>query len=172
MVGFFGARALRIPFGEILGPMLLCGAAYVSGLVTVALPAFVTIAAQIVIGTSIGTQFANLRGRHVLRTVVTSLGSTVVMLVGALVIAELMAPVLRIDPLSLLLALVPGGLVEMGLIAISLNADTAFISVMHTWRFILIAVSAPLLFALFWRGLPRTGRHPPTSADNPDVRSG
>jgi len=108
----------------------------------------------------------------VLRTVVTSLGSTVVMLVGALVIAELMAPVLRIDPLSLLLALVPGGLVEMGLIAISLNADTAFISVMHTWRFILIAVSAPLLFALFWRGLPRTGRHPPTSADNPDVRSG
>jgi uncharacterized protein len=172
MVGFFGARAIRIPFGEILGPMLLCGAAYVSGLVTVALPAFVTIAAQIVIGTSIGTQFANLRGRHVLRTVVTSLGSTVVMLVGALVIAELMAPVLRIDPLSLLLALVPGGLVEMGLIAISLNADTAFISVMHTWRFILIAVSAPLLFALFWRGLPRTGRHPPTSADNPDVRSG
>ena len=172
VAGFFGARAVRLPFGEILGPMLLCAAAYVFELVTVALPPFVTIAAQVVIGTSIGTQFANLRGHHVLRAVITSLGSTVVMLAGALVIAELMAPVLKIDPLSLLLALVPGGLVEMGLIAVALNADTAFISVMHTWRFILIAVSAPLLFGFFWRRLPRTGRHPPKSADNPDTRSG
>ena len=172
VIGFFGARAIRIPFGEILGPMLLCAAAYIFGLITVVLPPFVVIAAQIVIGTSIGTQFANLRGRHVLRTVVTSLGSTVVMLVGALIIAELMAPVLKIDSLSLLLALVPGGLVEMGLIAVSLNADTAFISVMHTWRFILIAISAPLLFGLFWRGFLQPGRHPPTSTDNPDARSG
>ncbi|HCK76338.1 MAG TPA: hypothetical protein DHW07_04260 [Gammaproteobacteria bacterium] len=172
VVGFFGARAIRLPFGEILGPMLLCATAYVLELVTVTMPSFVTIAAQVVIGTSIGTQFANLRGHHVPRAVMTSLGSTVVMLVGALVIAELMAPALKIDPLSLLLALVPGGLVEMGLIAVALNADTAFISVMHTWRFILIAITAPLLFGFFWRRLSRTGRHSAKSADNPDARSG
>jgi uncharacterized membrane protein AbrB (regulator of aidB expression) len=60
--------------------------------VTVGLPPFVTIAAQIVIGTSIGTQFAQLRGRHVPRTVITSMGTTIVMLAGALIVAELMAP--------------------------------------------------------------------------------
>jgi hypothetical protein len=43
---------------------------------------------------------------------------------------------------------------------------------MHTWRFILIAISAPLLFGLFWRGFLQSGRHPPTSTDNPDARSG
>ena len=169
--GFFGARAIRMPFGEILGPMLLCAIAYILELVTVALPPFVTIAAQIVIGTSIGTQFANLRGRYVLRTVATSLGSTIVMLAGALAVVELIAPLLNIDPLSLLLALVPGGLVEMGLIAVALNADTAFIGLMHTWRIILIAVSAPLLFRLFWRHIPRPDRHSGKSADRPDARS-
>ena len=170
--GFFAARAIRMPFGEILGPMLLCAIAYILELVTVALPPFVTIAAQIVIGTSIGTQFANLRGRYVLRTVATSLGSTIVMLAGALAVVELIAPLLNIDPLSLLLALVPGGLVEMGLIAVALNADTAFIGLMHTWRIILIAVSAPLLFRLFWRRIPPLDRHSGKSADSPDARSG
>jgi len=172
LVGFFGARAIRMPFGEILGPMILCGGVYIFEVVTVALPPFVTITAQIVIGTSIGTQFAKLRGRHVLRTVITSMGTTVVMLAGALIVTDLMAPILGMDPLSLLLALVPGGLVEMGLIAVALNADTAFISTMHTWRIILIAVSAPLLFGFVGRGLPWTSRHSPKSADKPDVRSG
>ncbi len=172
LVGFFGARAIRMPFGEILGPMILCATVYIFEVVTVALPPFVTIAAQIVIGTSIGTQFAQLRGRHVLRTVITSMGATIVMLAGALIVAELMAPILGLDPLSLLLALVPGGLVEMGLIAVALDADTAFISAMHTWRIVLIAVSAPLLFGLIGRGLPWTPRHSPKSADKPDVRSG
>ncbi len=172
VAGFFGARAIRVPFGEILGPMLLCAIAYIFELVSVALPPFVTVAAQVVIGTSIGTQFANLRTRYVLRSVATSLGSTIVMLAGALGVTELMAPLLNIDPLSLLLALVPGGLVEMGLIAVALNADTAFIGVMHSWRIILIAVSAPLLFRLFWRRVPRPDRHPGKSAESPDARSG
>ena len=172
LVGFFGARAIRMPFGEILGPMLLCAIVYIFEVITIALPPFVTIAAQIVIGTSIGTQFAKLRGGHVLRTVITSLGSTIVMLAGALIIAEWIAPMLGIDPLSLLLALVPGGLVEMGLIAVALNADTAFIGTMHTWRIVLIAVSAPLLFGFIWRRLPQTGRHSPKSVDRPDARSG
>ena len=94
------------------------------------------------------------------------------MLAGALAVVELIAPLLNIDPLSLLLALVPGGLVEMGLIAVALNADTAFIGLMHTWRIILIAVSAPLLFRLFWRRIPRLDRHSGKSADSPDARSG
>ena len=168
LVGFFGARAIRIPFGEILGPMILCATVYIFEIVTVTLPPFVTIAAQIVIG----TQFAQLRGRHDLRTVITAMGTTIVMLAGALIIAELMAPLLGMDPLSLLLALVPGGLVEMGLIAVALDADTAFISAMHTWRIMLIAVSAPLLFRLVGRRLPWTYRHSPKSADKPDSRSG
>ena len=172
LVGFFGARAIRMPFGEILGPMILCATVYIFEVVTVTLPPFVTIAAQIVIGTSIGTQFAQLRGRHVLRTVITSMGTTIVMLAGALIVAELMAPLLGMNPLSLLLALVPGGLIEMGLIAVALDADTAFISAMHTWRIILIAASAPLLFGLIGRRLPWTSRHSPKSADKPDVRSG
>ena len=74
--------------------------------------------------------------------------------------------------MSLLVALAPGGLVEMGLIAVALNADTAFIGTMHTWRIVLIAVSAPLLFGFIWRRLPQTGRHSPKSVDRPDARSG
>ena len=172
LVGFFGARAIGVPFGEILGPMILCATIYIFVIVTVTLAPFVTIATQIVIGTSIGTQLAQLRRRHVLRTVITSMGTTIVTLAGALIIAELMAPLLGMDPLSLLLALVPGGLVEMGLISVALDADTAFISTMHKRRIMLIAVNAPLLFGLVGRRLPWTYRHSPKIADKPDSRSG
>jgi len=60
----------------------------------------------------------------------------------------------------------------MGLIAVALDTNTAFISAMHTWRIILIAVSAPLLFGLIGRRLPWTPRHSRKSADKPDSRSG
>ncbi len=152
IAGFWGARAVGIPFGEILGPMLLCACAYILEIITVPLPQVVTIAAQVVIGTSIGAQFSNLRVGRLFWPTLAAASSTVLMLTGALILAEVMAALLDVDPLSLMLALVPGGLVEMGLIAVSIDADTAFISAMHIFRIILVTLTEPLLFRFFWRG--------------------
>jgi len=151
ILGFFGARSIRLPFAEVLGPMLASAAVYSLEWITVPIPALITIMAQVVIGTSIGAQFANLRRGHLMRTVSASIGSTALMLIGAVLLSRWVSPLVHVDPMSLLLALVPGGLVEMSLIAISIHADTAFVGAMHIWRIFLIVLSAPLLFRLFWR---------------------
>ncbi len=49
-------------------------------------------------------------------------------------------------PLSL--AFAPGGLAEMSLIAIAINADAAFVATHHVVRIFLIVVLAPLAFRL------------------------
>ncbi|MDP7193084.1 MAG: AbrB family transcriptional regulator, partial [Arenicellales bacterium] len=49
---------------------------------------------------------------------------------------------------TLLLALAPGGLAEMSLIAISMDADTALIAIMHILRITLIVVAGPPLFRI------------------------
>jgi uncharacterized membrane protein AbrB (regulator of aidB expression) len=60
-----------------------------------------------------------------------------------------------VDPMGLLLALVPGGLVEMGLIALSLGIDTAMVSTLHVLRIGLIILVVPLFFVLLDRQLLR-----------------
>ena len=49
---------------------------------------------------------------------------------------------------DLILALAPGGLAEMCLVAVALNVDPAFVATMHIIRLILVVVAAPLLFRL------------------------
>ena len=50
-----------------------------------------------------------------------------------------------------LLALVPGGLPEMSLIAISLDANPAFVSLHHLCRVVIIVIAAPLILPVWLR---------------------
>ena len=57
-----------------------------------------------------------------------------------------------------LLALVPGGLPEMSLIAISLDADPAFVSLHHLSRVVIIVLAAPLILPAWLRLTGATGK--------------
>lgn len=46
---------------------------------------------------------------------------------------------------DLLLAYSPGGLAEMGLIALSLNIEVAFVTTLHIFRVLLVAMGAPII---------------------------
>ena len=49
---------------------------------------------------------------------------------------------------TLFLALAPGGLTEMSLVALALGADTAFVTVMHFFRVSMVMIIAPQVFRL------------------------
>ena len=53
---------------------------------------------------------------------------------------------------ALLLAFVPGGIAEMGLVALALGQDVAFVSTHHVARVVLVIMLAPLAFRLLRRG--------------------
>lgn len=50
-----------------------------------------------------------------------------------------------------MLALAPGGLTEMGLIALAIHADVAFVALHHVVRILVVIVLAPLLLRAFQR---------------------
>ncbi|MDP6343202.1 MAG: AbrB family transcriptional regulator [Alphaproteobacteria bacterium] len=148
LIGFTLARLLRLPGGQILGPLLISAAAYLTGLVHGKPPVTLISVAQVVIGAAIGARFVGLDVRRMARPILLALISVFAMLAMAAAFAALAAPILGIPRHALLLALAPGGLAEMSLIALSLNIDTAFITTMHLVRILLIVTLAPIIFRL------------------------
>ncbi|MGF1659321.1 MAG: AbrB family transcriptional regulator [Rubrimonas sp.] len=151
--GFFGARAVRLPAGQILGPVILSAAAHGAGLTDAAPPQWLVSLAQVVIGTGLGQRFSGVDGRTLRRCFALSGASVAAMLAIGAAIA------LAIDALGvasfavMLLALAPGGVVEMGLIALSLSASPIFVTAHH-----LVRIVATVVVALWaWRWLTRHG---------------
>ncbi len=154
VVGFWLARALRLPAALITGPMLLAAAVHVAGLTDVRPPGEAVALAQVVVGTAIGCRFAGTGWGRIGRTAVVAAGSTAIMLGLSVTAALTLAPLTGLAATALLLALVPGGLAEMCLIAMALGADVAFVSTHHLARILLVVMAAPLAFRLArgWRG--------------------
>lgn len=164
VIGYFLGRALRLPGGQILGPLVVSAMAYLGGLVHGGPPANLIAVAQVVIGSAIGARFVGLNLRATARPIIVALCSVLTMLVMAAAFATVIAPWLDLPMHALLLALSPGGLAEMSLIALALNVDTAFIATMHLVRILLIVTMAPIVFrALGWQksNLSRPGEDRP-----------
>jgi hypothetical protein len=108
-VGFFGARLLRLPAAQILGPILASGAVHALGWTDAAPPGWLVGLAQLVIGVTLGLRFVGVPPRTLARY----------------------------------FALSPGGVIEMGLIAVSLEASPIFVTAHHLVRIIAtVAVAA------------------------------
>ena len=148
LAGFLLASRLGIAFGQFLIPMILSGIVYNVALVDTPLPTPVVTIAQVVIGSAIGAQFRGMRLISMFRPAIAAIVATAIMLAVAAGFAQLFSPILNISEDALLLALAPGGLAEMSLIAISINSDTPFIATLHIFRITMIAAAGPALFRL------------------------
>lgn len=145
-IGLPLALRLRLPAGPLVGPMTLSALLHLSGVSHVAPPNEIIAVAQVVVGTAIGTRFAGLDPRTFRRAVGLSCLTSVGMVAIGVATTFLAAPLLGIDRSAFLLSVVPGGLAEMSVIALSLQVETAFVSTMHIVRITLVVVLAPLIF--------------------------
>lgn len=153
--GFTTARLLRIPSAQLIGPLAFSASVYLLEIVKGGPPWQLVAGAQIVVGAAVGARFVGLNLRELGRTVLLAAGSSVIMLGLAVAYAEAVSPLLGLDHHVLLLALAPGGLAEMALIALSLDFDAAFVSTMHICRVMSIVLLAPVLFRwLGWKAEP------------------
>jgi len=154
VVGFFIARALRLPAAALTGPMTVSAAAHLFGLTTSTPPAELIIIAQVVIGTAIGCRFAGVGPRRILRAIAAAAGATAIMLGIGVVFSLALNAALGLPMSALTLAFAPGGLAEMSLIALALGVDPAFVSTHHLLRIFLVVILAPMAFKLI---APRLG---------------
>jgi membrane AbrB-like protein len=155
VLGYPLARLLRLPAAALLGPMLLSAGVHLAGWTAASPPFELLAAAQVVVGSALGARFAGVSLRRAWPYLVIGAGSGLIMMALAWLASALFAEGVGVDPMGLLLALVPGGLVEMGLIALSLGIDTAMVSTLHVLRIGLIILVAPLFFVLLDRQLLR-----------------
>lgn len=151
IVGFFGARALRIPAAALTGPMVVSALLHLVGASTISPPGSLVAAAQVVVGASLGARFAGVPLGRVVRTILHSFGSTAVMIMVTVLLAVGAAPFVDASIPALVLALSPGGLAEMSLIALALGIEAAFVAGHHIIRISMIVIVMPLVFRRFFR---------------------
>ena len=158
VVGLWAGSKLALPAGALAGPLAFSTAVHVAGLTASSPPGTLVAIAQVVLGTSVGARFAGLTLASTGRTVALSTIITLAMLVLSGIAAFSLAPVIGVNPMALLLALSPGGVTEMSLMALALNQDIAFVTTHHVVRIALIVTIGPAVFAVVKWLLDRTGK--------------
>lgn len=145
-VGSLIGRRLHFPAPTFLGPLLVSAVLHLAGLTESAPPGLLVNTAQVLLGTVLGCRFLGISARTVLPAAALALGATLLTLALALAAGRAMGYLAGITPDQALLALAPGGLTEMGLIALAIHADVAFVALHHVVRILFVIVLAPVAF--------------------------
>lgn len=143
-------HVLRLPAKTLLGCMIASAAVHMSGLSDFKPPYEIVNTAQLVLGVAIGCRFAGTAGRVVWRVLALSVGSTAILLFWMTLFAVTFSHLSGFSTVTLILAYSPGGLTEMALIAVALQAEVAFVAAFHIIRVFLTMIAAPLSFR--WLG--------------------
>lgn len=146
--GWWLARWLRFPIPELTGPMLIAAACSLSGYRLV-LPDWLFALTFLVLGSAIGVRFFGMSlgllasvGRHALICTVITLSITLIVAWGIHILAGF-------DFHIVLLAVMPGGIAEMTILAAALGVDPVFVAFHQIVRSMLLNLVAPYVIQWF-----------------------
>lgn len=143
------AMLVHLPAPFILGPMLVSAVLHLIDFVDVKPGTTLVAVAQLVSGAAIGSQFSNFSRRMLYSAGVTAAGIAALLLVFTAAFAFAISFIVDQPFPVLLLAFAPGGMGEMGLIALAMNADAAFVSASQVFRFFVVVTMAAPLYGFF-----------------------
>jgi membrane AbrB-like protein len=154
LLGLGVGKWLRLPAGQLTGPLFVAAAVSLSGWVPLDMPQWLINEAQIVIGASLGMRFGGLKGRALVKGIWLGLASVTFMMAVAVALVLMVQQVTDAPFDMLLISFAPGGVTEMALIALSLQANPALVTAHHIYRIILTVIEMAVI-ARIWR---RRGR--------------
>ena len=141
--GLGAGRLLHIPSGHLLGPMLLAALVYGSGSAKVSNPDWLLFLAQLIVGVGLG---AKLTGANLItfrRVLLTTLVMVLIYLILSSIAALILSHYTELGLETLFLSYTPGGVTEMGLIALSMSLSPVVVSAHHVFRiFLTVGVAA------------------------------
>lgn len=158
VAGSWLARRFRIPAGGVLVPLMLGALVNATGLVHLATPAWLLAAAYAVLGWYVGLQFERATLSRSARALpeISLAAIAVIALSGA--IAWCLTRLGPYDGLTAFLAMSPGGIDSVAIIAVDGGADTPFVMAVQTLRVVVVIVTGPALARLIIRmARPRAG---------------
>ncbi|GAB5376767.1 MAG: AbrB family transcriptional regulator [Acuticoccus sp.] len=148
IVGVWVAPILRIPAPHLMGPLILSVGLHSTGLIDLHSPAWLLSMAQLVVGAGLGAMFGGSSLRQLIRAVWLGALAVVMMLALALGFSLTLSRVSPVTAEALFISFAPGGVAEMGLIALSLGVSPVIVAAHH-----LVRIMATVVFAGY------VGRH-------------
>ncbi|MEM8978608.1 MAG: AbrB family transcriptional regulator [Pseudomonadota bacterium] len=128
---------LKLPARHLTGPLILSALFHATGLIDTQTPVWLLALAQLMVGVGLGCQFAG----AALGVLFKAIGLSVINVVFILTLALGFSwGLVQLTPLSaeaLFISFAPGGVTEMGLIALSLQIAPAIIAAHHLLRIFL-----------------------------------
>jgi membrane AbrB-like protein len=103
-------------------------------------------------GLQIGGRFHPQTINMIRRVILPVVGTTLLLLVGSLVLAFLISWMMHLDLISAYLAATPGGLDSVAAVATDLHVDTTIVVSMHLVRLLCVLLFGPWLVHLCTRG--------------------
>jgi hypothetical protein len=150
-IGGLVLRLLRVPNCWFLGSIVTIAVIAAFGLVEGRVPDSILIVAQVIIGTSIGTQYRHEFLTRLLRLLLASFVIVPFALVSLGLLAALYALVLALPLPTMVLSLAPAGIAEMALTGKVLGLDAALITVFHMGRILIVLLGAAPACRVFER---------------------
>lgn len=148
VAGWTVGQRSRIPSALLLTPLLLSAGLHLTGFIDVHFPVFGSVIAQIIIGTSIGVRFTQYQPSQILHDGWLAMVIGALLAFGALVAALVVTRLTGAHSAALLLAYLPGGAPELGMVALALGIDPAMIATHHVLRIFMIVAALPPLIRL------------------------
>lgn len=155
-VGLWIGKATRLPAAPLLGPLVLTAILQSSGAIDLGGPTALLNLAQLIVGASLGAQFAKTTPRRLLSALALGFVSVMVTLTIASGFAIVLGQLLSMSFQTLLISFAPGGVTEMSLIALSLGVSPVLVSTHHLFRILFTVGLAGLLFKRLGNGSPET----------------
>ncbi len=142
------SRLFRIPSGPILITLALGLAAGASGILQITLPLPLLTLAYLVIGWDVGFRFNRPILCYALKVLPHILLSIVFLVLACSLLSCILVFTMGIEPLTAYLAMSPGGLDTIAIIAASGSADMSFVMTMQTARLVLVIIFGPMIARL------------------------
>lgn len=142
-LSFWLAEKLSIAGSHVTLPLVLSSAAYASGLISVPMPQLIITVAMLVFGCILGCELGNGPRKEYPKLAAASLAMTASAFVFSALIALIFGKTTGFGFLTLFLALAPGGIAEVSLIALALGLDVGAIAMIHLFRFLFIMAIGP-----------------------------
>jgi len=161
-IGITAGKVLRLPAGQLTGALLVSGALSLWG-IPVVIPWWLVSISQVVVGASLGIRFAGLSRSMLAQGLWLSLLSVAAMMSLGAVLALILIPLTGQGFEVLLITFAPGGVNEMALIALSLDANPAFVTLHHVFRIIVTVLALSVMKR--WLIKPGANTDPDTPSD-------
>lgn len=143
-LGVVLGRNGRLPAGQLTGPMAIGAALSLTGVVQMDIPQWLVNLAQVVVGAALGMRFTGTTLASLRCASGLALLSVGGMLALAAVMAALVTPFTGEGFEVMLISFAPGGVTEMALVALSLPANPALVTLYHVIRILITVLGLTL----------------------------